>query len=62
MTTARIGQGWDAQYNCSETKIVFKATGPHATTRVYNVPTNSTGQITNNVDLRRFNYVPTCAL
>ena len=61
MTTVRIGQGWDAQYNCSETKIVFKATGSHATTRVYNVTSNSTNQLTNNVDLRRFDYVPTCS-
>ena len=61
MTTVRIGQGWDAQYNCSETRVVFKATGSHATTRVYNVTTNTTGQLTNNVDLRRFDYVPTCA-
>lgn len=61
MTTERIGQGWDAQYNCDETRIVFKATGPHATTHVYNAPTGTTGLITRNVDLRRFDYVPTCA-
>lgn len=60
MVHERIAQGWDAKYNCSETRIVYRATGMHPPTYIYNVTSNSGSLLTKNSEVRRVDYVPTC--
>lgn len=56
----RFVQGWDAQYNCDETRIVYRAVGSSPDTRIYNVTTGGTNLLTRNQDIRRVDFMPTC--
>ena len=60
MVDERISQGWDAKYNCSETKIVFRSVGTAPPTYVHNLLTGLRSLLTRNTDVRRVDYVPTC--
>jgi WD40 repeat protein len=60
MVEQRISQGWDAKYNCSETRIVYRSVGNAPPTYVHNLETGLSSLLTKNTDVRRVDYVPTC--
>lgn len=56
----RIADGIDPHYKCDESRIVFRANGSRPPTRIYNVGSNSTNTLTNDPDVQRVDYMPSC--
>ena len=56
----RIADGGDPHYKCDESRIVYRANGSRPSTYIYNTGSNSTNVLTNNADVQRVDYMPTC--